>query len=162
MCSSVPAYPFTSVPMSQESPPNPVSLATLFPCAKCTQTFEFSEPSQVTETQSEMEKEMEMEHEERRCVGKRVNCDSNYQLNSQCVLPVPLSLSLSGSNLPCSHNLVALSSLTLLCSAHYQAALCCPIARVWARTDRKREKGMERETAAHTQTFIWFIILPNN
>lgn len=44
-------------------PPPPVSLAALFPCAKCTQTFEFSEPSQVTGTQSEMEKEKEMEME---------------------------------------------------------------------------------------------------
>lgn len=143
-------------------PPPPVSLATLFPCAKCTQTFEFSEPSHVTATQSEMEKEKEMEHEERRCVGKRVNCDSNYQLNSQCVLPVPLSLSLSGSNLPCSHNLVALSSLTLLCSAHYQAALCCPIARVWTSTQTDRERGRGGDCRTHTQTFIWFIILPNN
>lgn len=146
-----PVCPLIRSPVSPcpKCPPFPlVSLATLFPCAKCTQTFEFSEPSQVTGTQSEMEKEME--HEERRCVGKRVNCDSNYQLNSQCVLPVPLSLSLSGSNLPCSHNLVALSSLTLLCSAHYQAALCCPIARVWTSTHRQTGREVEGETAAHT------------
>lgn len=148
-----PVCPLIRSPVS----PCPKCPPTPFPCAKCTQTFEFSEPSQVTETQSEKEKEMEtvtaisMRRGGAWGSGWTVTQITNWIRSVSCL---SLSLSLSGSNLPCSHNLVALSSLTLLCSAHYQAALCCPIARVWTSTQTDRERGRGGDCRTHTDLYL--------
>lgn len=165
VCSSVPAYPFTSVPMSQMSP-LPPPLFPLLPCFHVPNVPKHSS-SQSRLRLQEMEKEMEMETVTAISMSRGGAWGSGWTVTQitnwiRSVSCLSLSLSLSGSNLPCSHNLVALSSLTLLCSAHYQAALCCPIARVWTSTQTDRERGRGGDCRTHTQTFIWFIILPNN
>lgn len=154
-CTRVPVYPCTR--LSVYPCVSMSSQVSQFCCAP--ETFKFSEPSHVTPTDradsgTERERVRDCETairaqgttvgDQRRDRGRGANCDSNYQLNSQCV---PLSLSLSGCaqcNLPCSHNLVALSPLTLLCSAHYQAALCCPITS--QRQAQRQGQGQRQRT----------------